>query len=62
MQPSTFLISDGLEDVAMLIRKNIYDETAAKWCVAALALPYDFTDLETVTLRTYIDRTPKEIQ
>lgn len=62
MQPSTFLISDGLEDVVMLIRKNIYDETAARWCVAALSMPYDFTDLEAHTLRTYIDRTPKGIQ
>ena len=62
MEPSTFLISDGLEDVVMLIKKNIYDEVAARWCTAALALPYDFTDLEAHTLRTYIDRTPKEIK
>lgn len=62
MHPSTFLISDGLEDVVMLIRKNIYDAEAAKWCVAALALPYDFTDLEAHTLRTYIDRSPKGIK
>lgn len=62
MNPSTFLISDGLEDVAMLIRKNIYDEAAAKWCIAALALPYSLTDLELLTLHTYIDRTPKGIQ
>lgn len=62
MDATTFIISDGLEDIVILMKKNIYDEAAARWCVAAMELPYDFTDLEALTLRTYIDRSPKGIK
>jgi uncharacterized protein YycO len=62
MEQTTFIISDGLADIVTLIKKNIYDEAAARWCVAAMALPYDFTDLELLTLRTYVDRSPKGIK
>ena len=56
MEPSTFVISDGLSDLVMLVKKNIYNEAVGDWCKAVLALPYDLSDLEETTLRTYIDR------
>ena len=56
MEPSTFIISDGLNDLVMLIKKNIYSDDVCSWCKAVLVLPYDLSDLETTTLRSYIDR------
>lgn len=56
MEPSTFIISDGLSDLIMLIKKNIYSDDVCAWCKAVLVLPYDLSDLEAMTIRTYIDR------
>ena len=60
MLPSTFLVSDGLSDLVMLIKKGIYIDEVAEWCSAVLALPYYLTDTEALTVRTYIERTLKE--
>ena len=56
MEPSSFIISDGLSDLVCLIKKNIYDDAVCEWCQAVLLLPYDLSDLETLTLQAYIDR------
>lgn len=56
MEPSTFIISDGLADLVILVRKSIYDDAISAWCKAVLVLPYDLSDLEAMTIRTYIDR------
>ena len=58
--PSTFLISDGLADLVMLIKKGIYTDEVAAWCSAVLVLPYYLTDTEALTVRTYIERTKEE--
>ncbi len=58
--PSTFLISDGLSDLVMLIQKRIYTEDVSAWCTAVLVLPYYLTEAEELTVRTYIERTAKE--
>ena len=63
MQPSTFMISDGIDDIVQLIQRNIYAEAASQWCEAVLLLPYDLTDLEAHTLSVYVFRTTsKEIK
>jgi len=56
MEPSSFIISDGLEDLVYLIQKNVYTNDVCRWCEAVLLMPYDLSDLETMTIRTYIDR------
>jgi len=56
MEPSSFIVSDGLNDLVMLIRKSIYNDAVCDWCKAVLLLPYDLSDLETTTLLNYIDR------
>lgn len=56
MEPSTFIVSDGLNDLVMLIRTGIYDDAVCDWCKAVLSLPYYLSDLETTTLVNYIDR------
>jgi hypothetical protein len=56
MEPSSFIISDGLEDLVYLIQKNIYTDAVCRWCEAVLLMPYDLSDLETTTIQTYIDR------
>ena len=60
MLPSTFIISDGLSDLVMLIKKGIYTDEVAAWCSAVLVLPYYLTDTEALTVRTYIERTKEE--
>lgn len=62
MFQSTFLISDGLSDLVTLIQKGIYTEDVSSWCTAVLALPYYVTETEALTLRTYVERTPKGIK